>query len=243
MSEIQKVEQIHKDFSQRNGPFTDEMFPEEQLIAETDPQNEYERAMLITAFCTLDYNRDATQLKDNLVTLYEDSSVWFAPRTLTNPDSKYDAATLSQLMDHIGFRYKNRDARGLWKNYEIIAEKYGTVQELLRSCDHDAVKLVERLEDDEFLYLKGVKLAPFYARLMSDNVAALSRVWELDVPVDVHIRRLSHDLFDDGLSDDEIRQQWADLCEGHISPAVVDGALWLIGNRWDDWGETYWEEL
>lgn len=241
---MQAIQTIHADFTNRNDPFKDEMFPEEQLLEEVNPQNEYEKAMLVTAFCTLDYNRDATQLKDNLVALYEESGVWFAPKTLTNDNQcNYTQDELADLMDEIGFRYKNRDARGLWRNYEIIAQKYGTVQELLRSCDHDALKLVERLEEDNFLYLKGVKLAPFYARLVSDNVQELDNVWQLDIPVDVHIRRLSHDLFSDDLSDDEIRTEWR--LAGHaedISPAIVDGALWLIGNRWDEWGEDYWTD-
>lgn len=24
---------------------------------------------------------------------------------------------------------------------------------------------------------------------------------------------------------------------------AVDGALWHIGNKWDDWGEDYWDSL
>lgn len=242
MNEIQR---IHDDFTERRDPFDDEMFPEEQLLEEVEPHNEYEKAMLLTAFCTLDYNRDATQLKDNLVELYNESPVWFAPKTLTNPTSGYTQNDLPDLMESIGFRYKNRDARGLWKNYQIISDKYGTVQEMIRQSDSDAVQFVNRLEVDGFLYLKGDKLAPFYTRVISKNIMEMDKVWMLDIPVDTHIRRLSKDLFDmPDASDDDIRWRWRAYGESmDISPAVVDGALWLIGNRWDDWGEDYWEQL
>lgn len=238
--EIETIERINSDFENRSEPFTAEMFPEEQLLEETKPENANERAMLLTAFCTLDYNRNATQLKDNLVTLYGWSPVFFDPDVFLDG---YSEDYLSDVLDDLGFRYSNRDASGLWTNYELIRDNYGTVENMVRAADFDAPTLVEQLRDDGFLYLKGKKLAPFYTRVVSNNLVKLDNLWKLDIPVDTHIRRLSQDLFGQ-MSDDEIRATWRRVGqETEVSPHIIDGALWLIGNRWDEWGESYWEEV
>jgi len=239
------IQRIQDDFTNEQGPFDGLTFPEEELVERVDPQNEYERAMVLTAFCTLDYNRDARQLADNLVELYEDSSVWFAPRTLVSDDTKYEEQDLNALMEHIGFRYPNRDTSGLWKNYEIIAEKYSTIQGLLDSVDHNAAHLVERLNEDGFKYLKGDKLAPFYARVIHDEIHELDEIWAVDIPVDTHIRGLTQKLTNDPLmDDDEIREFWREQGEENgVERHLVDGALWHIGNQWSDWGMDYWHEV
>jgi N-glycosylase/DNA lyase len=115
------------------------------------------------------------------------------------------------------------------------------------------VRLVNRLEADDFNCLKGVKIAPMYARIIDDEVCDLHNIWELDIPVDTHIRRLSRDLFNSEneffrvgkeVNDDEIRFVWRELAKEHdISRHIVDGGLWLIGNNWDSWGKEYWEEI
>ncbi|AGM11509.1 endonuclease III [Halogranum tailed virus 1] len=238
---MHKAERIYRDFSKERGPFEQMDFPEKRLLDAVGGNNEYEDAMLLTAFSTCDYNRDAMQLTDNLIELYEESGVYFAPKTYSKDGSEDE---LAEVLEGIGFRYPNRDAHALFVNYEIIADKYGTIQNLLKGVNYDAPKLVYRLREDDFLCVKGKKIAPMYARFLSDYIHSLDRLWELDIPVDTHIRRLSHDMFHSDLSDDEIRQRWRNI--GHntgVSPHVVDGALWLIGNNWDDWGENYWNEV
>lgn len=84
-----------------------------------------------------------------------------------------------------------------------------------------------------------------YARIVNDNVAELTNMWHLEIPVDTHIRRLSKALFlQPEMSDDEIRVRWRHVAQSHdITRHVVDGALWHIGNKWDEWGEDYWNEV
>lgn len=245
MQKYDTIQRISDDFENRKGPFSDVTFPEEELLEEAAPFPA-QRANMLFAFCTLDYNRDARQLKDNLVELYEDDPVWFAPKTLTNDTTSYTLDDLNDIMSDIGFRYKNRDSQGLWKNYNILSENYGNVRNLLASVDYKAPALVKQLREDDFSYIKGKKLAPFFARVLHDEVSVrkLDQIWSVDIPVDTHIRTLTQKITGEEMSDDEIRRFWQ-VCgdEKDIERHVVDGALWHIGNQWDNWGEDYFEKV
>jgi len=199
-----------------------------------------DRLALVSAFATFDYNRDANQLVDNLLELHEYNPKWFNAWHV--PDSEGEA---EHRFKEIGFRYPSRDAHAWVTNCRILRQQYhGKWSELLLSCQTDAPTLVERLNEDDLLCIKGVKIAPMYARIIDDEICELSGVWDLDIPVDTHIRKLSHDLFSDDLSDDMIREEWRGFAiETDISRHVVDGALWHIGNKWDEWGEDYWQEV
>jgi hypothetical protein len=236
------IQTIHTDFIQRKSPFNeDQQFPEDDLLNRIPHSSDEDTAFLLTFFCTLDYNRDAFQLVDNIVELYEEEDF---PLQVTKFSDRYTQDRLEELFGEIGFRYPSRDARGVMYNFEYFSDTYERITYFIDSVEFSAPQLVQALRDEELLYLKGKKLAPFYTRLLSVNVVALDNLWELDIPVDVHIRRLSKSLFEESaedLSDDQIRKIWRS--KGHeldISPAVVDGALWLIGNNWGTWGETYW---
>jgi endonuclease III len=258
MNTIQAIKQIERDFENGAGPFSDTTFPETRLLNEVAVQagdsdasisfSMEDRLALISAFATFDYNRDANQLVDNLLELHEYNPKWFNAWNV--PDSEQ---TVEHVFEEIGFRYPSRDAHAWVTNCEILRQKYhGRWSELVMSSGCDAPTLVERLNEDDFLCLKGVKIAPMYARIINDEVCDLSGVWDLDIPVDTHIRRLSKDLFshpmqpvpDEEITDDDIRSEWRRVADDmDISLAVVDGALWHIGNKWDEWGEDYWETL
>jgi hypothetical protein len=200
-----------------------------------------ERARIVAMFCTFDYNRDANQLVDKLLQLHDhaDGKGFFDP---WHVGSKKE---LEYHFDKIGFRYPNRDAKGWAKNCEILKNKYnGRVTELMLSVSSNAPDLVEQLNDDDFLYLKGDKIAPMFARILNDEVASLNDMWMLDIPVDTHIHRLTEELTDTEMSADDVRAWWGVVGEqADISLHVVDGGLWFIGNKWDDWGKQYWEEV
>jgi endonuclease III len=239
---IQTIERIEQDFEQGNGPFADVQFPEERLMEELPHKSMEDRAVLASIFSTFDYNRDANQLVDNLVELYDVYQPWFDARQVT-----YEANedVLAETFEEIGFRYPSRDAHAWYVNCEIVTNNYsGKWTELMLDTRLDAPSLVHRLSDEDFLCLKGVKIAPMYARILSENVAELYKLWELDIPVDTHIRTLSHKLFGDEYDDDGIRELWyMHGVTNDIDRHVVDGGLWLIGNNWNDWGEDYWNEV
>lgn len=251
MDAIQKIEQIEQDFEQRNPPFDDVTFPEQRLIEQVKVQagsedepihlSKEERLQLVSAFATFDYNRDANQLVDNLLELHQRKPSWFDPMAAPNGEKAFE-----YVFEEIGFRYPSRDGRAWCKNCRITRQKYsGKWSELLMEVGMDAPTLVEQLNEDDYNCLKGVKIAPMYARIINDEVAELHNIWELDIPLDVHLRRLSKDLFDaPDKSDDWLRREWRGVAvEADISRHVVDAALWQIGNNWSEWGEKYWNSL
>ena len=249
MNRINIVQEIERDFEEQRKPFDNVEFPEARLLNEVaDSLHEEEtvslsmedKLRLVSAFATFDYNRDANQLVDNLLELQERAPKKF---DAWNVDG---AKEIQYLFEDIGFRYPNRDGKAWAKNCRILRNNYhGRWADLLLSTGCDAPALVERLSDDDFNCLKGVKIAPMYARIIDEFVAPLSATWDLEIPVDTHIRRLSKDLFDAPDADDDyIRAEWRVLAvEADISRQVVDGGLWHIGNKWDEWGEDYWESL
>ncbi len=240
MNTTEMIRQIERDFKQCNGPFESIEFPEQRLLDELPHATMEDRARLVSAFCTFDYNRNANQLVDNLIEFHDQAEILFDAYYSPTEDE------IHGFFEDIGFRYPNRDARAWSRNCEILQDEYNSQwTELLLSVSADATSLVERLRDDDFLYLKGDKIAPMYARIIDDEVAPLTNVWDLEIPVDTHIARLSRDLFDEpDMSHDLIRQEWRGLAiEADINRQVVDGALWMIGNNWEDWGKQYWNSL
>jgi len=251
MDALNAIEQIEQDFDERNEPFDDVVFPEERLLHEASVSagtndeplvlSHEDTLRLVSMFSTFDYNRNANQLVDKILELQEREpkvfDAWKVPRL-----------PLDTLFDAVSLRYPNRDANAWSTNCRILREQYhGRWHELLLDTGLDAVTLVEQVRDDDFNCLTGVKIAPMYARIVSQEVAELDRLWDLDVAVDTHIRQLSKKLFegaDEDLSDDEIRDRWYFYAvQNDISRHVVDGALWQIGNNWDSWGQQYWEQL
>lgn len=251
MDTISKIEQIEQDFSQGNEPFDGVEFPEERLLREmkvtaggTDEPitfSKEDKATAVSAFATFDYNRNASQLVDNLLELQKRKPKWFDAYSL--PESEKE---IEHVFKDIGFRYGQRDAHAWYTNNFILRNNYhGKWTELLMDTGLDAEKLVTRLNVDEFLVMKGRKVAPMYARIIDEFVVELDGLWQLDIPVDTHIRRLSKDLFNaTDASDDEIRAEWRRLGEEQgVDRHTVDGGLWHIGNKWDDWGKEYWNSL
>jgi len=234
------IEQINKDFEQRQPPFDAIEFPEERFLSEIGVTGTENTLRLISAFCTFDYNRTASQLVDNLIKLYETEPTWFIPESLPNED------TVAELFSELGFRYPTRDAHGWVTNNQIIIEKYNSQwREVLGFVEYDAHKLVEQLYADDFLYLKGDKIAPMYARIIDNHAKPLNNLWGLEIPVDTHIRRLSTELMPtNSPSDDDIRAFWRNVAHSNgIERHVIDGALWQIGNNWNEWGEKYWKNV
>lgn len=246
MNYIDAIRQIETDFENGSGPFNDVQFPEERLMKELPHNSDEDRAIIASAFSTFDYNRDANSLVDSLLDLYEMDDGYGTNHFDARDVLALDEDEMAAQFKSVGFRYPSRDSHAWSVNCEILLNEYaGRWTNLYEDVDYDAPSLVQRLRDDDFLCIKGVKIAPMYARIVDDEVAPLDNVWDLDIPVDTHIRRLSRELFDSpDAEDDEIREQWRHLGEQYdVNRAIVDGGLWHIGNKWNDWGEDYFEAL
>jgi hypothetical protein len=251
MATLDIIEQIEQDFTEQREPFDDVEFPEERLLHrvsvvagntdETISLSMEEKLQLVSMFATFDYNRDANQLVDKILELHKRNANWFDAWHVPNSE-----AEVEQVFSEIGFRYPSRDARAWVKNCRILRQEFhGKWSELLLSVGCDAPRLVEQVNESDFNCVKGVKIAPMYCRIINDEVTELRNLWELDIPIDTHLRRLSKDLFDTpDASDDELRDMWQFYgLQNDISRHVVDAALWQVGNQWDQWGEEYWESL
>jgi hypothetical protein len=248
MDALNAIEQIEQDFDERNEPFDDVVFPEERLLHEASvgagtndeplDLSDEDTLRLVSMFSTFDYNRDANQLVDKILELQEREpkvfDAWKVPRL-----------PLDKLFDEVSLRYPNRDANAWSKNCRILREQYhGRWHELLLDTGLDAVTLVEQVRDDDFNCLTGDKIAPMYARIVSQEVAELDRLWDLDVPVDTWMRKISKEIFQEDLTDDEIRDRWYFYAiQNDISRHVVDGAIWQIGNNLEEWGGDYLKDV
>lgn len=240
------IARIQQDFEEQTGPFADVEFPEERLLRELPHHMKEGKMRIISMFATFDYNRDANRLVDNIIELWDRDPYKFTPSSVPLVECENE---LEEILADIGFRYPSRDAHAWCKNNSIICSEYsGAWTDFLLETRLDAEALVERLNEDDFNCLKGRKIAPMYARIINDEVVELDNLWKLDIPVDVHVRRLSTDLFarfeGDDSTDDEIRKIWRlyGQREG-VKRHVVDGALWFIGNQWNEWGEEYWNKV
>lgn len=241
MELIEAIRTIENDFINKQPPFDDVEFPEERLL-DVLPHNSMEdRLRLISMFATFDYNRNANQLVNNIITLHEGNKSLFNPSHVHNGDSEM----MEALFEKIGFRYPSRDSSGWQQNCTILLEHYsGKWHELLLETGCDAPDLVQQLNEDDFLYLKGDKIAPMYARIINDDVCELDNMWQLNIPVDTWVRKETQELVGEDMSDDEIRAWWGVMGEqADISRHIVDGGLWLIGNNWSEWGEEYFKEV
>jgi hypothetical protein len=238
MDALPAITQLSEDFSEGRAPFDTEYLPEQDALEQVPDEFDLD---LLAYGVMLDYNRNASQLWGNIIELFERDNRHFIPKYA----AMIDTETLQDRFAEIGFRYPNRDAKGWIDNSQIIVDSFdGSWYNLLTRADFDAVRMKRIIEDYGFKYLKGDKLCPFFIKVVHMNVTDLERVWQLPIPVDVHIRKLSHKLIGQEVDDDEIRTYWRELGQDYdINPMTADTALWIIGNQWSSWGEEYWAEV
>lgn len=236
---MEAIQRLNDDFEAQRGPFADATLPEQEALASIRDED---TLCVLAAGVQLDYNRSADQLWENILTLYHEyGRHFFQPEAA----SEMNVERLSETFADIGFRYCNRDAKAWQRNAEILVDEFGgTWHGLLESAQYDALRLSEQIEESGFLYLKGDKICPFFLKVVDMNVHELENVWELPVPVDIHIRRLTQELAGEELSDDEIRAFWKQKGEDNdINVMTADTCLWIIGNQWSNWGKEYWNSI
>lgn len=231
---------IKNDFEDNKQGFNKNKFPEKRL---TNKLGDRYKLEYLSTFVMWDYNRSVDNLVENIIKIYNKNKQFFDVEYVLNNLSEKD---IKETTNNINTRFKNRDAKYYYENVNTIGNKYNKDwNNLLKESDYNALKLVNELRSSNFKTLKGDKLAPFYARVINDEYTELDGLWELNIPVDTHIRRLSKDLFDKkNITDDEIRNKWKEIGEELNLPVyIIDGALWQIGYEWEDWGEEYWNNL
>ncbi len=141
------------------------------------------------------------------------------------------------------YAYDNPDVAIWMKNASPLARQYDAdPRELLKSQEHDAPSLQQYLNKTrEFPFLSGTKINPLWLRLMHEEIHELSRIDEISIPVDRHIRTVTQQLQrDPAQDDDEIRAYWDRICtNAELVPVRLDQPLWILGKYWDSIGNAY----
>lgn len=233
------VKEIVEEYENWTAPFEQDMLPEKRAIKGIEDEDQ--RARYMTSVISVDYQRDAENLWAKTRELWDEEPWIYEPRTLVEDDKHDD---LVEVFDEHNMRFKNKDADIWFQNARTFYEDYdGTPLELFSRNDYDAPSILNEVrEHGGFSYLGGDKIGPLWMRVVHEDVHKLSRIDEIDIPVDVQIRQTTKYMLGESLQDREIRRFWTQFCERHgLDPVKVDQPLWLIGTHWEEWGREYLE--
>lgn len=237
---VQWAETLVEDFRNGDGPFGNDPAPENTYIG--DIGSNEDRARFLTFGAALDYQRPAERHWDTMWHMYEAYPELFVPSEACEKGERW----LQSLFSAYGVRFPNRDSDTWQRIARILDDDHdGSVITMIEDEQYDAVDLMELVREGDFPLLGGVKICPFWIRLLHDHVHSLRNVYRVDIPVDVQVRRVTTEL--DGVSvedDDDVREFWR-YVGGRIDvpPFQLDEPLWQIGRYWDDWGEDYLVEV
>lgn len=149
--------------------------------------------------------------------------------------------TLVKLFKDINEQRLQKDAKIWFTISEKLLEFDGSVYNLLKNLDFDAVKISGYLDKNkkDFPYLRGYKIKSLWLRMINDTVGIkLKRIEEIPVPIDVHTARMTlkivfNEKFDGKITDelrDRTQKAWIAILENtNIYPLQIDEPLWLMG--------------
>jgi hypothetical protein len=228
-------------YETREGPFAEELMPEATPAGDLSKKSD--RALFLTFGSILNYQRSSERLWESMEQLWAVEPWMFSPESV----SQRSVEDIKEILQSYGARFPNNDADGWHRVATTLYEEFdGRPEALLAATSFDAVELVELVrKHDGFPYLGGKKIAPMWARFMHENVDELDRVAELDIPVDVQVRKVTKAVVEPVLDiefedDDQIRVFWLEFCaEVGVDPTRVDKPFWIIGAYWEDWGKEY----
>jgi len=230
---------LFKDYSEKKGVFEKFKFPPEYNLPKGMEQGSEEQLLYLTLTVALDYIRDAEKLWE------QSYKVWLNPnqKWIFNP-KKVNERGLDALIDlftKIKDQRPNKDAKIWFTICKKLLEFNGSVKELLRYLDFDAVKISKYLDSnkEDFPYLNGYKIKPLWLRIINDTVGIkLKRIEEIPLPIDVHTARMTLKLiFNENFNGEiteNLRKRIQDvwkfiLKDTEIYPLELDEPLWLLG--------------
>lgn len=220
---------IAEDYENGNGPFADVSLPEHEVAEKVADED---KLAFFTFSSMLNYNRNSRDHWSKMLELYQDH-----PRIF---NEHVPSSELADLFDEYGVRYPNRDAETWAENFCKFNCEYDGIDEFISG----KTALEIREDVDEFTFLGGNKLAPLWIRIVHELCQPVPGIEELEIPVDVHIRRVSEKLMGPAENDDIIRARWKAVMKSmEGSPVLIDKPLWLIGNYYSEWGKEYVNSL
>lgn len=234
------ISNIVEDYEEWREPFERRMLPEKRAIV--DIEGQHARSLFLTQTVSVNYLRNAERLWAMTRDLWHDKRWIFDPESLVTEHTRSD---LIGLFKAHGFRFPKKDS-GIWyQNAETFYQEFQSDPMILfEENDFDAVNILEDVRrNDGFTYIGGNKIGSLWMRLIHEDVQPLERIEQIDIPVDVQIRKVTNALLEDFSSDGDIRQFWMSFCgETGLDPVKIDQPLWIIGIHWNDWGKEYLEE-
>jgi hypothetical protein len=161
----------------------------------------FEHLCFISFTVAIDYMRDAPTLWNNSRVTFSDPEInyLFFPEKLEQTSFE---KVVKDMQKHGLSKKPERDAN-IWHTIgTTFSRKWGgDPLNFLESCNWDAIKILEHLNNDrhyskgtlisDFPNLRGPKIGPLWIRMLRDNVG-LSKLINLDrvpMPIDIHIAR------------------------------------------------------
>ncbi|RDZ49703.1 hypothetical protein C5C07_20110 [Haloferax sp. Atlit-4N] len=233
------ISTILNDYEEWNEPFDPSQLPsKEPLTAITGTRD---RALFLTFTSSVNYRRPADRLWRTAAELWRDYRWVFEPATVVARGQD----ELTAVFKEVGMQFHNQDAKYWFQNARTFHEEFDdSPLELFSANNDDAVAILQSVRrHPDLLGLGGQKIGPLWMRQIHEEVRPLTRVPELDIPVDTQIQKVTAVLLGEELSNESIRRFWRDFSRIHgFDPVIVDRPLWILGSIWDDGGEAYLRE-
>jgi hypothetical protein len=228
-----------KDYSEKEGVFKQFKFPPEYNLPNDIKQGSEQELLFLTLTVSLDYGRDATKLwKQSYDAWLSKENKWiFTPKLVV----QNGLDTLANLFKSLNDQKPNKDAKIWFTICKKLLEFEGSIYNLLKQLDFDAVKISKYLEYNkkEFPYLSGPKIKPLWLRMINDTVRIkLKNIEQIPLPVDTHTAKMTFKLiFKEnfrGKITKEIREKvqktWQIILNGTgLYSLQLDEPLWLLG--------------
>ena len=231
------IDEIGTDFLEREPPFDEFTAPERSVLEEIDWPHRESRLRFLTFGAALDYQRDATLHWQEMATLYDEHLELFSPLEARSIGQE----EIQSLFEDYRIRFPNRDGR-TWSTIasSIYHDYDNSVSKMIADHNRQAPRLYRTVRRDNFPFLGGDKIAPFWIRLIHEHGIELRNLDDVPIAVDAQVRRATQALEPAIEDDDEIRQYWKEICaDSQFDPLELDEAIWLIGRDFDEWGQEY----
>lgn len=227
---LDTINQTHTSFFSQFG---------EEITWKINPSNAVTKeAQLRFLFFTvmLDYSTLSEQLYYRMKELYERNPHLFDPKFILSGNITEQQLSENFLREKIRPRYPRKAVERWFKlSYYVYVMYRGLFTNILEGVEsYDLVR--QRIDN---LPGYGPKLTSLIIKfLIKRGFLPRSMEFELDIPVDVHVKRI---LYYTGVTDREevseseinaIQEAFKAKCkEMHLSPIIVDDYLWVLGSR------------
>lgn len=235
------VDHIGDDFTNWRSPFDSFTAPERDVLDRIDFPHTESKLRFLTFSAALDYQRDADLHWKEMKTLYNEHLELFSPlecRSIGQDE-------IQELFGDYRIRFPNRDGK-TWSTIAstLLHDYDNSVSFLIDDSSFDAHTLYRTIRKENFPFLGGDKIAPFWIRLVHEHAIELESLSRVPIAVDAQVRATTTEIDPSIETDDDVRSFWQRVCQdSDYAPLEIDEALWLIGRNIDGWGRMYLDDV